>query len=230
MSVRLGMPRNRLGSVETGCYDAWASDPFLGTTLRWGTSRGTLRIRFWPLGRAVKVFVSLAAAVCLIVLSAVPVAAFVNTGKHQPNTTVTYWMYTGVAADQTAYLNGKSTWNTATLIAFVSSGHVDTEEVGLTSVNNTSVTWDGLTTVFFNGATITYSTVRLNDFYTNGYTAGKRQSVAAHELGHTLGLGDVVGGAELMNGKTCGGSSTRWCSFFINAPETDDINGINAIY
>lgn len=177
-----------------------------------------------------RVIVSLAAAASLLVLSAVPALAFVNTGHKQPDTTVTYWMYTGVAADQTAYLNGKSTWNTATVIAFVSSGHVDTEEVGLTSVNNNGVQWDGLTTTFFNGnGIITYATVRLNDFYTNGYTAGKRQSVAAHELGHTLGLGDVSGGAELMNGKTCG-TSSRWCSFFINAPETDDINGINAIY
>lgn len=130
----------------------------------------------------------------------------------------------------TAYLNGKSSWNTAaTLIAFVSAGHVDTEEVGFTSVTNNAVMWDGLTTDFTSNGCITYATARLNDYFTNGYSAGKRQPVAAHELGHTIGLGDLGGGAELMNGGTCG-TDSRWCSYFINTPERDDVNGINAIY
>jgi hypothetical protein len=158
----------------------------------------------------------------LLLASAPPAVVAYNTIPCLwSDATETYWMYTGVAADQTAYLNGKSAWNTLTGIAFVSSGHVDTEDIGLNSVNDNSVAWDGTSVVFCNAGHITYVTIKINDFKTNAYSAGKRQSVTAHELGHSLGLAHRSG-AYLMNGATCG-TNSRYCSFFINEPQPDEI-------
>ena len=53
----------------------------------------------------------------------------------------------------------------------------------------------------------------------------KRKSVAAHEIGHLLGLNHVNIRA-LMYDNTSG----RYDSYNISTPQQDDINGVNAIY
>jgi hypothetical protein len=150
----------------------------------------------------------------------------VNSGHIQ------YWIYPS-GADYTAYSTAVTSWNnTPTPIWIVSSGKADTENLSLTSVNNNSVGWDGYTYLSpCNTCTYTYSEVYLNDYYANGYSAGKRQSVTEHELGHVFGLAhpSSAGQAVLMNAYTCG-TNSRWCTFGINTPQQDEINGINYLY
>lgn len=65
------------------------------------------------------------------------------------------------------------------------------------------------------------------DGYYTVYATNKAVSVATHELGHVLGLGDLYGSYQsLMNGYT----STRYDSYGIYTPQQDDLDGINVLY
>ena len=77
----------------------------------------------------------------------------------------------------------------------------------------------------------------LNTHFTSGYVANKVRSVAAHEIGHYLGLahrsGSIcvngtppTGDVTLMNPYT----STRYTACGVYTPIVDDRNGVNYLY
>lgn len=68
----------------------------------------------------------------------------------------------------------------------------------------------------------------LNDYYLADDPSEARQSVIAHELGHSVGLAHEYG-AVLMNPWTWGDSS-RYGEYGVNTPQQDDVDGVNAIY
>ena len=84
---------------------------------------------------------------------------------------------------------------------------------------------DGRTFQTRNGNTIISTYSYLNTYYTSGYSYPKMQSVACHELGHVLDLGEMATNV-LMYVNT----DVRWDIFHINTPQTDDINGVNYMY
>jgi hypothetical protein len=142
----------------------------------------------------------------------------------------TYFIYSG-GNDAAAWGQAVSDWKATATPIWIAADVRDHEDIGLQSTTNNSVSWDGLTQLFPSQTAnpYVYASAFLNDFYTNGYGAAKRQSVAEHELGHVFGLAHHNGVAVLMNGFTCGANS-RWCTFSVNTPKGDDVNGINAIY
>jgi hypothetical protein len=75
-------------------------------------------------------------------------------------------------------------------------------------------------------------TVTLNTFYTNGYTSLKRRSVMVHEMGHALGLGDVVFSASNCPAMPVMQNNThdRYDICLIAAPKSDDNAGLNFLY
>ncbi|MBE0481461.1 MAG: hypothetical protein IBX68_10845 [Dehalococcoidia bacterium] len=90
--------------------------------------------------------------------------------------------------------------------------------------------WDGLSTIHFEGDTIVRVTCAYNWSYTRFYTPNKIRSVTGHELGHSLGLGEMgLGSYALMNQFTSGPGS-RYDGYGIYTPRQDDINGVNAMY
>lgn len=64
--------------------------------------------------------------------------------------------------------------------------------------------------------------VVLNWSLVSGYSAAKRQGVAAHELGHALGLAH--------NGSSAAILMYPYDSRTVTTPQSDDKAGVNAIY
>ncbi|MGD0153730.1 MAG: matrixin family metalloprotease [Thermacetogeniaceae bacterium] len=165
----------------------------------------------------------------LIVLSMMPLqsaSAYTLEGyTWEDPTPVTYWWDTTItsATSRACWQNGASAWNNAT--SRVSFSYNSNYEVYLGATNDDNISWDGITALYASGNTITSADCYLNEYYTNGYSSAKRQSVSTHELGHVLGLGHS-NGARIMNPYT----DSRWDTYGVNTPQTDDLNGINAMY
>lgn len=93
--------------------------------------------------------------------------------------------------------------------------------------NQSDVSWDGLAYISDDDGDgfYDYASAFVNRYYTDDYELNKRRSVMGHELGHMLGLAHETG-AVLMNGYT----SQRYDTYGVYTPQTDDVNGINALY
>ena len=70
----------------------------------------------------------------------------------------------------------------------------------------------------------------LNTAYTNTWSsAGARKSVAVHEFGHVFGLDENGSTKTIMNAFTWG-SNSRYGSYGLTTPQSDDKSGVNSIY
>lgn len=130
--------------------------------------------------------------------------------------------------DRTAWWDGMTAWNVSPANVTY-SGVTSSTLVNLTDTYDNS-DWDGLTSFTpcpGSGCTYSYVNSWLNFRLTSGYTAAQTQSVSAHELGHIAGL-DHASGCVLLQLYT----SIRYSAScgYINTPQTDDINGVNAQY
>ena len=131
--------------------------------------------------------------------------------------------------DSQGWDDGVSAWNASpALVIFNQAGSAN---LTLAEANYSNVSWDGLSNINAMGTSISYATSWLNAFYTQPYNATRSQvqSIAAHELGHDLGLDHNSVGCQLMLRYT----SDRWkvwggCK--VNTPQQDDINGVNSLY
>lgn len=97
-------------------------------------------------------------------------------------------------------------------------------------MNNDSVEWDGITYSYANDSTLYKAIVDLNRAKDAWDDSDALLSVATHEFGHALGLGDLDSYNEcIMNGYTWGDGS-RYGDYGITSPQDDDIDGVNSIY
>lgn len=135
-------------------------------------------------------------------------------------------VFSGDAAAFNASINDWNGTPADMLFQAPSSGqHVD---VSASSYNSSSVSWDGLTTYACSGgyfSTTLTTDIQINHYYTQGYTSDETRSVTGHELGHALGLAHNSG-PYLMDPYT----SVRYGEYGVYTPQTDDINGAEALY
>jgi hypothetical protein len=136
-----------------------------------------------------------------------------------------YYDTSGISEDSTA----KNDWNNAGTEITLSTGGWNC----LYKIKydyRSDVSWDGLTLSTVIPFTNYFATVDvfINDYYTQSYTLNQRKSVISHEMGHAFGL-DNTSGAVVMNGAT-NGAYSRWETYGICTPQSDDVSGVNSIY
>ncbi|WAH98583.1 matrixin family metalloprotease [Arthrobacter sp. MMS18-M83] len=125
----------------------------------------------------------------------------------------------------TGWNNGRSVWNAAPDNIYLPSGG------GALTVDDayaSTVDWDGITYYAWHGCStgncFSYANAYLNYYYTSGYSAATIQGVAAHELGHAIGLSHS-NGCVLMTPNT---GTRNSCGIYV--PTQDDANGAVALY
>jgi hypothetical protein len=183
--------------------------------------RRRMSLRFW-----------LAVLVTLVSLSPGAVFAYNLEGPtwgNQPSpgtccASLGFNLSTTYSVDNSGWPNGQTAWDDSP--ALIVYGKNGSSLISLRDTYNSGVSWDGLTQYSYNiFNNFTSSTGTLNYYYTSGYSTGEIESVATHELGHVAGLAHS-NGCVIMVGDTY----TRWTSCGIDTPQTDDDNGINAMY
>lgn len=140
------------------------------------------------------------------------------------NLTVEY-LTVSASYDSAGYFSGFLMWNNS----FNSGVNVNVTSVSSSrwtadDLYNPNVSWDGLTTTSPNGQYFNAVSMHLNYYWTSTYTQTVINALAAHEIGHGLGLADI-GACVLMEPQT---PLRNWCGVY--SPQQDDKNGVNAQY
>lgn len=130
-------------------------------------------------------------------------------------------------ADVTGWQNGAAAWNNSAALVWVNPAPGNSP-INLIDTTDSVDGWYGLTSLSSSGGTFTGATAWLNAFYTQGMSAAQIQTVATHELGHVIGLAHDTDACAVMNPDP--GTMTTFCGGWVNTPQQDDVDGVNALY
>ncbi len=83
-----------------------------------------------------------------------------------------------------------STWNALNKIYIAPDTIWTYEDLTLSDVNRSDVVWAGKYGYYWIGS----DSLQLNSYYLNSYSSARKQNVATHELGHSLGLNESITG------------------------------------
>lgn len=170
--------------------------------------------------------------------SPVTYANYILNGTYWPNNfAIQYIKDSMTSKDSTGFTNGINVWNNDSyapvyFVKYSGGNHVEMWDQNDGNNGYDGYSWQNTSSFGCNanGTTVYityYAAAYLNTYYTNQsrYTSGAVQSVAAHELGHDIGLGHDPSENQLMYFST-----DRWWVDKINTPQNDDNAGANAIY
>jgi hypothetical protein len=179
---------------------------------------------------------ALAAAVTLVLVLSAPAFAYHLEGPCWSNqrssgccaTFYTQYASTFYSGDKAGFDNARSAWNGSSANVLFYSG---SSPITVDDTDNASVSWDGITNHHWTACgflwlsrCFDYAHVLLNYHFTKNDSASTTKGIAAHELGHAIGL-DHTSGCVLMTPYT---STRNSCGIY--GPVSDDINGVNSLY
>lgn len=125
----------------------------------------------------------------------------------------------------TGWDSGRWAWNASPDNLYLNAG---SGALTVDDAYSSTVGWDGITYYAWHGCStgncFSYANAYLNYYYTSGYSAATIQGVAAHELGHAIGLAHT-NGCVLMTPNT---PTRNSCGIYM--PTADDNNGSVALY
>jgi hypothetical protein len=171
-------------------------------------------------------------AICLAVLAGVGVTAWEHlvcswSGDDIGN--LTLWIPSG-DSHYSQWTSSRSSWNSGnTKVDFVLIPFEEDELVTGETHWYGDTGWDGLCYVWYSNQTLIMSRAEayLNYYYSSGYESNKVRSVAAHELGHAVGLDDVYNDVEAV---MIYNTYDRYEYYEIYTPVDDDFDGVNWKY
>lgn len=156
-------------------------------------------------------------------VSAPAASAYQLTGGYLASGKFSVRISAGSPGVSTAWLHAIDAWNATPTLILISRPVSPTPQIMLTEVTDATVGWDGLSTRYPAKGITQSGILRLNYQFTQVYAQATTDGVAAHEIGHIIGLADLQSGCFLMNGFThsrCG----------ITKPTSDEVNGAKALY
>lgn len=180
------------------------------------------------------IFVSISIIILNLVLCIYDVDAYVLNGARWPGqpysgccANVTFQIAPGMyAPNYTAWLDGSTVWNNSPAYIYYRRTTSSSGNINLRETYNSGVGWSGIAT--WSNSSYANAVGQLNRYYTQNYNANKIQAIAAHELGHFLGLADL---ATVCTGSLMSyapGPQYDQCGY--NTPQQDEVNGVNAQY
>lgn len=164
-----------------------------------------------------------ALSVSLMAIGTTQALAYNLTGAHWTSADRPVTISAVYSGTANGWLNGMGAWNATPTKAYFHQVAGNQTTI-LYDANDSSVGWDGLSTWSPGTGIINNASGRLNYYYTKGYNANQIKGVAAHELGHILGLAHHSGCYLMVD------NTPQRTSCGVYTPQSDDQAGINALY
>ena len=160
------------------------------------------------------------------------VSAFYWTRYRWSSSSIQYYYDNWIGSKaRSALYNGASAWRATNADATINESP-SSSRVYCYVLNDPTGDWDGVTECVMDPSTHYFVSQELilNTGFTETWNNDKAlQSVVVHEMGHVFGLDENGFSRTIMNEYTWGDYS-RYGTYSLTTPQSDDIAGVNSIY